>query len=126
VNGVAGFLTKAVLKGPVKLSIREITTHSSKDIFKVIWLVGRMLRLHDKEAGGENLLVIRVKPTEEFHTVILFRDLVSKLKGVSDDEETSVVLHDIVFVVHAGLCSHINKIHQALPGVACGSSSVRV
>jgi hypothetical protein len=70
--------------------------------------------------------VIRVKPTEKFCAVIIIRNLVSKLQGVSDCEEMSVVLHDVILVVHAGTCGHINKVHQPLPGVVYGGGGIGV
>jgi hypothetical protein len=100
--------------------------HSSEDVVKVIWLVGWVLGLHGKQVGSKDFPVVRVKPMEKLCAVIIVRNLVSKAQGVSDCEEMSVILHDIILVMHVGTHSHINEVHQALPGVARGSSSIRV
>jgi hypothetical protein len=85
-----------------------------------------VLGLHGKQAGSKDFPVVRVKPMEKFCAVIVTRNLVSKSQGVSDCEETSVILHDVILVMHAGMHGHINKVHQALPGVACGGSGIGV
>jgi hypothetical protein len=125
-NGVTGLIAKATLQGPVELHIGEVSTCGSEHIVKLIWLVGWVLGLHGKQAGSEDFPVIRVKPVEKFCTVIIVRNLVSELQGVSNCEEASVILHDVILIMHAGMCGHINKVHQALPGVAHGSSGIRV
>jgi hypothetical protein len=126
VNGVTGLIMKAALQGPVKLHIGEVSMCSSEHIIELIWLVGWVLGLHGKQVGSKNFLVIRVKPMEKFCAVIVIRNLVSKPQGVSNCEEMSVILHDIILIMHVGMSGHINKVHQALPGVAHGGGSIGV
>jgi hypothetical protein len=61
---VTGLITEAALQRPVELRVREIATGSSEHTFKVIWLVSWVLGFHGKQAGGKNLPVVRVKPSE--------------------------------------------------------------